>query len=190
MHLLSIFFGHLCPSRHCVRCWGQMVSVTKALHPWSWHSLCQALYWGYTDERDPALLHKEFRGKREGGKWQWNDAVRAARLPVTCEGQGGFLEKVTSKMTPEGQRGVRQWLFFVKVLRGEEKCQVTLCGYLARWWIWREIGTTRRRVLKTLLHSFILYPRTVGQFKEWHEQISITIQRMDERRASLAAKVP
>lgn len=117
----------------------------------------------------------------------WSGAVR---LPLTCDGQAGFLEKLVSKMTPEGWRGVHQWLFFVKVLRGEEKCQGAPCGCIARWRIWREIGTTWWRALKTLLHSLTLYLRTIGSdwsmsIKELHEQISIPIQRVDWRRARL-----
>lgn len=37
--------------------------------------------------------------------------VRAGGLPVTSEGEGGFLEKMISKMTPEGERGVNQRFF-------------------------------------------------------------------------------
>lgn len=37
--------------------------------------------------------------------------VRAGGLPVTSEGEGGFVEKMISKMTPVGERGVNQRFF-------------------------------------------------------------------------------
>lgn len=160
-----------------------------------WHSLCQTLYWGYTDGWDPAFLCKEFRIKRERGRWQWNNVVGAMGLSVTWKIQGGFPRENGVQMTPEGWRGVHPRSFFVKTHRGEEKLHVAQCGCMARWWIWREIRTRWWGVLETLLHTFILYPGTTGSHwsmsvKEWHEQTSTRIQRMDWRRASLAARAP